>query len=464
MNRGVERLVVGLAALYVVILAWAMMNVSYDIWGAFVVLPVLVFASLVIIRRLFRDESPAIFRIAVVGLGAKFVGTVVRYWLTYDAYEGLSDSEVYHVGAKAIADGIHSGDLSARQIIPSGTNTAFIQQLTGSIYTLFGSSRLGAFFIFAWLAYCGTVLFVRAGMIAVPGIAKKRYAILVLLSPSLLYWPSSIGKEAWMLLTLGVATYGVARVLAGRWGLSSVVYIVVGLLGAGLVRPHFAAMWVGALVVALIVGLFSRARGGRSRGKFASVMLLGVAVVGLFFVGGATLRFLNQSNSGDSTVAVTEQVTGLFATTNFRTDGGGSKFESVVITGPRDWPYAIMRTMTRPLLNEARSFAELIPAIEMTALLLLAIVSWRRLFHVLHMLRRCPYVMFALVVLGVFGLAFSSFSNLAILTRQRSLVMPLFLLPFCLPPWMAKRIERPAADAGIAHYPNVRSHAALTSS
>ena len=34
---------------------------------------------------------------------------------------------------------------------------------------------------------------------------RRRYALLVLFLPSLLFWPSSIGKEAWMTLALGLA-------------------------------------------------------------------------------------------------------------------------------------------------------------------------------------------------------------------------------------------------------------------
>jgi hypothetical protein len=49
----------------------------------------------------------------------------------------------------------------------------------------------------------------------------------------------------------------------------------------------------------------------------------------------------------------------------------------------------------------------------------------------------------AVVVLVMFGVAFTSIGNLGVLTRQRSLVMPLFLLPYCLPRW--GRVQRPVA-------------------
>jgi hypothetical protein len=46
------------------------------------------------------------------------------------------------------------------------------------------------------------------------------------------------------------------------------------------------------------------------------------------------------------------------------------------------------------------------------------------------------------------GLAFTSFGNLGILTRQRSLVMPLFALLWCLPP-RHRRAATPEQPADV---------------
>jgi hypothetical protein len=52
-----------------------------------------------------------------------------------------------------------------------------------------------------------------------------------------------------------------------------------------------------------------------------------------------------------------------------------------------------------------------------------------------------PFVAFAMTTLFAAGLAYASFANLGILTRQKSLVFPLLLLLPCLP------FRREAADA-----------------
>ena len=71
----------------------------------------------------------------------------------------------------------------------------------------------------------------------------------------------------------------------------------------------------------------------------------------------------------------------------------------------------------------------------MTALLLVGVVSWRRLANTPKLMLTTPYLVFAALCVVTFGVAFASIGNLGILTRQRSLVLPLLL-----------RVLVPAAD------------------
>ena len=75
--------------------------------------------------------------------------------------------------------------------------------------------------------------------------------------------------------------------------------------------------------------------------------------------------------------------------------------------------------MTRPLITEARSVQELMPAVEMGALLAFALVHWRRFAHAPKLMITTPYVMFAFLCVFTFGVAFASIGNTGILVRQR---------------------------------------------
>ena len=74
-NR-IEWLAVAAGAIYMIALGWAMQSLSYDLWGAMIVLPVLVLVSAPLIRRAFQGELAALQPIVWMGLFAKFAGSV----------------------------------------------------------------------------------------------------------------------------------------------------------------------------------------------------------------------------------------------------------------------------------------------------------------------------------------------------------------------------------------------------
>src|SRR6266850_1356449 len=69
--------------------------------------------------------------------------------------------------------------------------------------------------------------------------------------PSLLFWPSSIGKEAWMMFALGIAAYGAAVLLKGAT-LRGLAICAAGLWLTGSVRPHMAALVAVSLALAVV--------------------------------------------------------------------------------------------------------------------------------------------------------------------------------------------------------------------
>ena len=128
------------------------------------------------------------------------------------------------------------------------TGTNFIRVVTGAVYTVFGPTRLGGYMAFGWFSFLGLFLFYRAFTIAMPEGRSRTYARLVFFLPSLVFWPSGIGKEAWMVFALGVAAFGAARLLSG----STVRGIVIAGLGAwmaAMVRPHVAGL-IGLAIAA----------------------------------------------------------------------------------------------------------------------------------------------------------------------------------------------------------------------
>ncbi|MFM7685644.1 MAG: hypothetical protein ACKPDI_06950 [Actinomycetota bacterium] len=444
MRPGFERLFLLVAVIYVAVTGWAMSNLSYDVWGGFLIAPILVLFTLPLLRRAFRGELASLFPIAVTGLLAKFAGAIFRYWVAFDAYGGSADAAGYHEFGKRLAGEIRNGLAPLSDIIPSGTGTQFLQRATATVYTIFGSSRMGGFFLFAWFAYLGTVLYVLAAIRALPGLAVRRFAWMMFLAPSLLFWPSSIGKEALLMPFLGAIAFFGARLLHRRWKGWTIPGLALGVIGAANVRPHISAIWSAGIIVALVATLTMGRRLQGSGSRTGTFVLLAFAAIAFVAVSSSALRFLDPKGEAVDARPLIDRVDAIFSSTEARTDTGGSTFEGVTISSPIDWPYAIVRTLTRPLLTEVNSFTEFLPGVEITAFVVLALIGWRRLANIPRLMRTTPYLWFALSVLVMFGLAFSVFRNLGLLARQRSLVAPFMVLLVCLPQWQPLVRARPA--------------------
>lgn len=435
-SRLIEGLAVVGAVAYIVMMGVAMYRTSYDVWGAFIVVPPMVGISIWALRSLFPRRD--LFVIAVAGLLVKFAATPVRYWVVFEAYAGLGDASSYHQQGSLLARSVRSGQEPFLAVIPHEVGTAAIEQLTGLVYTVFGASQLAGFFWFSWLGFWGIVLFVKAATLAVPELDARRYALLCFLAPTLTFWPSSIGKEAFMIFALGTIAYGAARGFAERWDLTTIATIATGTVLASMVRPHQAAIWLAGIVLALVIAALQQRRPGHRR--WLAIVLAGVTAAGLVAVGLVTLQYLSPGDEGNG---ITDRIGGIFDENTRRSTGGGSGFTPPSIASPLDWPMAIVKTLFRPGIWEARGLAQIVPAVEMTVLLLLAVVGWRRLANTPRMMGRYPYVTFAVLCVCGAGLAFSTFGNLAILVRQRSLAMPLLLVLWALPPRQRRGDVRP---------------------
>ena len=176
------------------------------------------------------------------------VAPLLRYWMAFGLYGGSSDAASYHGAGVLLAPmfrrGIYHG-------LGEVSGTRFIEILTGQVYALIEPTRLGGFMVFSWFGFLGCYLFFRAFRTAYPEADGRRYARMVFFFPTLLFWPSSIGKEAWMTFGLGLAAWGAARVLTHRrFGL---VAVAAGLAATAEVRPHIALIFAVAVFLAMLL-------------------------------------------------------------------------------------------------------------------------------------------------------------------------------------------------------------------
>jgi hypothetical protein len=434
---------VGVAgAVVVVVMALATFGTSEQ-WGALVVACLLVGISIPILRSAaVRHGERALLALFIAGLLLRIVGAVVRSYVDFEVYAGASDATYYHQSGVTLADKFGRGDFDTGY--SSLTGTDFIRWLTGVIYVVIGPSRLAGFIFFAGLGFWGSYFFFRAFTIAFPEGRTRAYARLIFLLPSFLFWPSSIGKDAWMMCFLGLAAFGAARFLSGK-PLRGLVVAAAGLWFAAIVRPHIAGILGIALATAVVVRVPAEKRGHLApiaRGiTFMTVGLLAFLLVG------RTQAFLT-----DLGVDTSGGVTSVLEQTSERASYGGSYIAPSIATSPRRVPMAVVTVLYRPLLIDAHNTQALATGLETTFLLALSFVRFRWMLGAVRHVRRRPYLALcaANTVLMIFIL--SNLANFGLLARQRIQFLPFFLVWLCVPaparPGQEEAWSVAAADAG----------------
>ena len=152
--------------------------------------------------------------------------------------------------------------------------------------------------------------------------------------PSLVYWPSAIGKDAFIVLAAGVAAYGVACLLVNRT-VVGVAAISAGIGGMVMVRPHFALALCGGLALAVLVR--------RHRGDFFRT------IISLVFVVGLALVVVDAASSFFGISAFNQaSVTKSLNDASAQSAEGGSKFNPVVVNSPAKFPLAMVTVLYRP--------------------------------------------------------------------------------------------------------------------
>jgi hypothetical protein len=383
--------------------------------SALIAVPLLLLLTMPLFMNAARNEA----RFDLGGLLA--VGLILRFLASYYRFTNGADSILYHRNGVIIAQHLRQFDFG---VDPGAAvpGTGGLRYIAGVVEVFTGSNQYATFLVFAWLGFIACYLFYRAFVTALPNADHHRYALLIFLWPSLLFWPSSIGKDCWMILTVGLAVLGASRVFMRLRG--GYTLMLLGFAGGSLVRPHVMLIVLVGFIVALAIGRRVAKPGvtPSSVAKVAGLVLL--IVVGTFLVG------RTQSVVGGSGVADFDTV--LTQTAN-QTQQGTSAFSPPNPRSPIGYPAAVVTVLIRPFLFEASGLEQIATSLEGAFLGLLILLSWRRLLTIPRRLRAEPFVTFALVYVGVFIFVFAAIANFGILARERSMLIPMVFVLLAVP-------------------------------
>jgi hypothetical protein len=410
-----------------VALAWTMNNTDYDIWGALVVGPVLLLISVMMARRAAKYfGEPKLFRTIVLAAFVRLsIGAAARYWVANGVYGGAADATGYSAAGTDLAPFFRT---LAIPDLGKLSGTRFIEVLTGVVYAITGPTQLGGFMVYAWLSFIGCYFFYRAFRMAYPEGDHRRYGLLVFFFPSMIFWPSAIGKEGWMIMVLGVSAFGVANLVARR--ARGLIWLGLGLWGTSAVRPHLSLAILCGLAVSvplILSGRRAEAATGLLDRRVARFALVGLLVLASVLLFARAESFFGIENLDVSTAEEQINLAGA------NTQEGGSAFTPSNASSPTGFLMATITVVLRPFPFEVASSQGAISGAEGLALAALMYISLPRLFRLPRELLRSPYIAFSVVFASAFVFAFSTIANFGILARERTQLLPVMFVLLAIP-------------------------------
>ncbi|HEU5209576.1 MAG TPA: hypothetical protein VFU06_09205 [Longimicrobiales bacterium] len=355
-------------------------------------------------------------------LAFRVIGAVARYVVLFAVYAGSGDARKYYRESLYYAEQLwafNPAPLFDPQNWWAGRwwGTQFVYFIGTLVHMLVGASMPGGYIVFSLFAFAGLYCFMLAFQRTYPHVPTWHYARWIFFFPALWFWPSSIGKEAIVLMGMGFATLG----YVGRAGRINWLLLTSGVLLVFAIRPEVAAVVISSLLAAHWLSLITSR--WTLRNTMQAAVLIGAGLLGLYYA----MRVEGIELDPDS-------VQTYMADSQGRAVEGTSNIEAVPV-GISGIPLALINILFRPFIWEASSLMVLITSVEIMSLWLIA---WYRRATLVRALRHwrhdrllrvaVPFILAYAVSLGMV------IANMGIVARQRIFLFPfLFLLIEAVP-------------------------------
>jgi hypothetical protein len=376
---------------------------------------------LIITRVAFAENNDWLGRIMTWGLVLHLIAAPLQILVVVHVYHGIADWTRYtHQGA-ILAPNFRHFDFTlaganVRQIVNDGS----VSIATGIAMAIVGINLTSTFLLFSWLSWIGCIFFYRAFALTFQGGDCRRYALMLFFLPSLIFWTADVSKESIMMLSLGLAAYGGAKIFARRRG--GFVLLVPGVVLGYYIRPNELLLLLSGFAVAMMLPTAAaRQNLGGLRRFFSIVLLAGLLGVSVYFTlhylrgGGGTLS-LNQVHQNNQGVG-----------TGF--GSSGIPYSTNVATFPRD----VYEVLFNPLIIKAHGNAQRVAGLENTILIVLILRSLRNLRILPRASFARPYLMMCFVYSLLFMYTFAALGNLGLIERERVMLLPFLLALLCTP-------------------------------
>jgi hypothetical protein len=301
-----------------------------------------------------------------------------------------------------------------------GSSTGAMVAAAAIVAWLTGGGPYTLCLVFGIGAYFGKVALYRAFRESFPESMHRGLLVSAMLVPSVVFWSSAVLKEAVAIMGLGYVVLGLVRLASRAWR-SALPMLFLG----GVVVALFKAYILFALALGAAGFFYARWSGGRSLAIKPVYLGLGAALgVGSIVALGRVFPEFSPENFGEAAAAYQEvgQVV-----TGGSTYAMGDSSKTTLMGQLVFAPFALLSSLFRPFLFEARNAQMLANALETTVILVLTgmIFLRRRLADIWTTVSRTPMLMLCLVFVLTFAVAVGlTTTNLGTLSRYRMPLVP----------------------------------------
>ncbi len=410
----------------------------YRISGAIIVgLGLLVISAYLVPRLIPRGDAYFFSNLLPIALLAKMVATLARLSIGDQVY-GLADARRYDIAGSTVSDHVWRGEFNAA-FSNFGLGADATGFVTGVIYSLAGQTLFGGFLIFGFIAFLGSILFIHAYRCAFPNSNSRSFSVLILLYPTVLYWPSGVGKDALMFFLVGIVSYGAAAILTGRH-CRGIVALMAGLGGAFAIRPHIA------LIAGLAFGfaILLRKTSGSPAANTVRILFAAGLVFSVFVIANRTAWYFKADSVNPAAVfqLLAEKAEGELGEAKT-----GSTFTATDVNAPTWVPMAFVTVLLRPLPWEAHNAQAYLESASGLVIALLIVKYRGRLWQSIKDMRERPYLVYVSTFAVMLILLLSTFHNFGLLARQRAIVLPLVFTLIAYVPAVGSRVVADNRDA-----------------
>jgi len=384
------------------------------IGGIFAIL--ILFLTTSLVRPKYVDRIPDLARAYQIGVFFRIIGTTV--YLIYALYfsGGAVDAFVYDNYAAVFADYFARFDFSPFTDQTLWRNgqlfyTNFVAYPAAIFMLLTFNSMFGIYLLFSLVCFVGLVYLYKAFVINYPGMRPVPLALGLFLFPALWFWTSTIGKDAFMFLGVGLVCYGISDTKLNYFRIAFGTAIVYAF------RPPTAYMIVIALAAFFILNV--------NDSFFMRSVKIGAGVVLMLLM----MNYLSEKWGIEdlSSESIAEIQQGSLRNNNYGTGALEEKSGGLASV-----PRGIVDVLARPFIWEIDSILALASAFEINFVLLLLFMSRQSVGRFLRESLKRRLSTFILAFVGIYILSVGLFeNNIGLIARHRAIIFPfLFVMAF----------------------------------